>query len=64
MVEVDKPQKFDVLLFKMEGKLKHIGVMIDHHRFLHIRQNRKSTITKLRGYKRYLAKVFRHKELI
>ncbi len=64
MVEIDgRPQEFDVLLFKMKGKLRHLGVMISRNRFLHIRKGKKSTTERLAKWEKLLEYKFRHKEL-
>lgn len=65
MVEVSgRPQKFDVLLFKVKGKLRHTGVMISRNRFLHIRKGQRSSTERLARWKNHLEHVFRHEEKI
>lgn len=65
MVEVKgRPQKFDVLLFEMKDKLRHLGVMVSRNRFLHIRKGERSTTERLNRWKNSLTYVFRHKERV
>lgn len=65
MVEIDeRPQEFDVLLFEMKGKLRHLGVMVSRNRFLHIRKGKRSSTERLSKWEKVLEHKFRHKELI
>ena len=61
--KVKEPQANDILLFKLKGKLRHIGVMIDHHRFLHIRKGKRSSIERLSKWQTRLHSTYRSKEV-
>lgn len=59
-----RPQKFDVLLFKMKGIARHLGVMTSRNYFLHIHKNDRSTRERLSKWQDHLEAIFRHKERI
>ncbi|MFP4017113.1 MAG: C40 family peptidase, partial [Halanaerobiales bacterium] len=57
----NKPQKFDVLLFNINGKPKHAGVMINSEKFLHSRKNRRSAIHRLDYWRKKLYGIYRYR---
>lgn len=63
-VDNERPQKFDVLLFKIKGKLMHLGVMFERNRLLHIRKGHTSTLERLYRWENFLHSTYRHKEKI
>lgn len=65
MVEIyGRPQQFDVLLFEMKSRLRHLGVMVSRNRFLHIRKDKRSTTERFAKWRTLLKHKFRHRELI
>lgn len=64
-IQVDnKPQKFDVLLFELKGKLRHLGVMHNMNQFLHIYKGQRSNLERLPNWKNLHHATYRHRELI
>lgn len=59
MKSVDEVQPLDVLIFKLQGAPKHAGVMVSRSKFIHAREGRRATVTRLKRYKKYLHSVWR-----
>ena len=58
-IHIDNIQPLDVVIFKLEGIPKHAGVMISGNKFIHAREGRKVSVTRLKHYKKYLHSCWR-----
>ncbi len=43
-VRVDRPQRFDIVVFKVQGKPQHVGLCMGSGKFLHVREGGRSRI--------------------
>ena len=59
MKSIDEIKPLDVLVFKLQGIPKHAGVMVSRSKFIHAREGRKATVTRLKHYKKYLHSIWR-----
>ena len=56
---VYKIKPLDVLVFKFKGIPSHCGVMTDRSHFMHVRQEKTVSISRLKHYKKYLHSIWR-----
>lgn len=63
--EVETPQKFDGVLFRIFGHPVHMGLMIDENRFIHIEHGFNSCVEWYNGsmWKNRLIGFYRHREM-
>ncbi|GAA4218654.1 cell wall-associated NlpC family hydrolase [Sagittula marina] len=63
--EVETPQPFDLLLFRMHGHASHIGACVDRLHMLHTERNGASVIVRMDdAWKRRLRGIYRHEALL
>lgn len=58
-ININELQPLDVVIFCFEGIPRHAGVMIDNNRFIHIRENDKVSVVRLKRYSRFFYAAYR-----
>lgn len=58
-IPTNKLQLLNVVVFSFGGIPRHMGLMLDRAQFIHARQSKKSAITKLRYYQKFLHSCWR-----
>lgn len=58
-ISAEKIQRFDIVVFTFSGIPRHMGLMLDKSQFIHIREGKRSIISKLRHYQKFLHSVWR-----
>ena len=58
-IPADLKQPLDVVVFSFRGIPSHCGIMTDRSHFMHVRQGKTVSISRLKHYRRYLHSIWR-----
>lgn len=58
-IDITELQPLDVVVFCFQGIPRHAGVMVDRSHFIHIRENGRVSVTRLKRYSRFFYAAYR-----